>query len=122
MKDKIPMKASMKQVFILAAQDKKFLTALLKDPEKACTNAKPEKLDVSPDEMKLLKKALARKTTVTSSEMLGYINSIVHASAGSVIPGKPWPPPPPWWPKFVQPVSKPGKAAPRKAPPPEGAV
>ena len=104
------MKKNIKDVYYLAVSDKTFLKALLKDPEKACANAKPEKLELSPEEMKLLKKSLSKKTSLTSAEMLGYLNSVV-AAAGISSPVKPWPPPPPWWPKFVRvlPGKKKGK-------------
>jgi hypothetical protein len=91
------MKSNAKAVYRLAVSDKKFLKVLLKDPEKACATAQPEKLELPAEEMKLLKKVLNKKTSLTTGEILGYVSTIVSTAAAGVVK-KPWPPPPPWWP------------------------
>jgi hypothetical protein len=92
-------KVTLKSVYLLALDKKKFLNALLKDPEKALYGAR---LRLSPGDLKKLKrllrsakgKTLARMLT-TRYRVLGR-DLVRFMMTGGAVPKvtKPWPPPP----------------------------
>ena len=92
-------KVTLQAVFLLALDDRKFLNALLRDPETALSRAK---LKLSPRDLiklkrmlrsrkwKNLNKMLARKYTILGSDLLRILLT------GMPVPlaRQPWPPPP----------------------------
>jgi hypothetical protein len=111
------MDVSLNEVLWLAYRNKEFLESLLAVPEKTLDAAQ---LQLTPDELKALRKMLSAKFVMDGKHILAFANALLAAAGVSITsmeipkPTPPPPPPPPPW-KLDPPLTMPPPIKRRKA-------